>query len=62
MATATSSAADTLSVALKFEVYEENSGRYRWRITGTGGKEVATSCASFSSHKAAQRAAEHVCA
>lgn len=61
MATATSNGPETVGGALRFEVYEENSGRYRWRLTGTGGKGLATSCASFSSRKAAQRAAEHTC-
>jgi uncharacterized protein YegP (UPF0339 family) len=43
--------------ALRFEVYEENSGRHRWRLTTSDGKDLATSCASFASHDDAQRTA-----
>jgi uncharacterized protein YegP (UPF0339 family) len=42
--------------ALRFEVYEENSGRHRWRLTTSDGQDLATSCASFASHDEAQRA------
>jgi uncharacterized protein YegP (UPF0339 family) len=45
--------------ALRFEVYEENSGRHRWRLTTGDGQDLATSCASFASHEA-QRAAENL--
>jgi uncharacterized protein YegP (UPF0339 family) len=43
--------------ALRFEVYEENSGRHRWRLTTSDGQDLATSCATFASHDEAQRAA-----
>jgi hypothetical protein len=43
--------------ALRFEVYEENSGRHRWRLTTSDGRDLATSCASFATHDEAQRAA-----
>jgi uncharacterized protein YegP (UPF0339 family) len=43
--------------ALRFEVYEENSGRHRWRLTTRDGQDLATSCASFASHDDAERAA-----
>ena len=43
--------------ALRFEVYEENSGRHRWRLTTSDGLALATSCASFATHDEAQRAA-----
>jgi uncharacterized protein YegP (UPF0339 family) len=43
--------------ALRFEVYEENSGRHRWRLTTSDGRDLATSCASFASRDEAQRAA-----
>jgi uncharacterized protein YegP (UPF0339 family) len=43
--------------ALRFEVYEENSGRHRWRLTTSDGQDLATSSASFASHDEAQRAA-----
>jgi uncharacterized protein YegP (UPF0339 family) len=42
---------------LRFEVYEENSGRHRWRLTTSDGRDLATSCASFASRDEAQRAA-----
>ena len=44
--------------ALRFEVYEENSGRHRWRLITSDGQDLATSSASFASHEEAQRAAE----
>jgi len=43
--------------ALRFEVYEENSGRHRWRLTTSDGHGLATSNASFATHDEAQRAA-----
>ena len=43
--------------ALRFDVYEENSGRHRWRLTTSDGQHLATSCASYASHDQAQRAA-----
>ena len=43
--------------ALRFEVYEENSGRHRWRLTTSDGRDLATSTASFATHDEAQRAA-----
>jgi uncharacterized protein YegP (UPF0339 family) len=43
--------------ALRFEVYEENSGRHRWRLTTTDGRDLATSCESYATHDDAQRAA-----
>jgi uncharacterized protein YegP (UPF0339 family) len=43
--------------ALRFEVYEENSGRHRWRLTTSDGQDLATSCASYASHDEARRAA-----
>jgi uncharacterized protein YegP (UPF0339 family) len=42
--------------ALRFEVYEENSGRHRWRLTSSDGSDLATSSASFATHDEAQRA------
>jgi hypothetical protein len=43
--------------ALRFAIYEENSGRHRWRLTTSDGRDLATSCASFATHDEAQRAA-----
>ncbi len=43
--------------ALRFDVYEENSGRHRWRLTTSDGRDLATSSASFATREEAQRAA-----
>jgi uncharacterized protein YegP (UPF0339 family) len=43
--------------ALRFEVYEENSGRHRWRLTTSDGRDLATSCESYATRDDAQRAA-----
>jgi len=52
---ATNSESRPWTGALRFEVYEENSGRHRWLLTTSDGKALATSCASFASHDEAQR-------
>jgi hypothetical protein len=43
--------------ALRFGVYEENSGRHRWRLTTSDGRDLATSSQSFATRDEAQRAA-----
>ncbi len=43
--------------ALRFEVYEESSGRHRWRLSTSDGRGLATSRASFATHDQARRAA-----
>jgi hypothetical protein len=43
---------------VRFEVYEENSGRHRWQLTTPDGSDLATSCASFATHDEARRAAD----
>ena len=43
--------------ALSFTVYEENSGRHRWRLTTSDGRDLATSCESYATRDEAQRAA-----
>jgi hypothetical protein len=43
--------------ALRFEVYEENSGRHRWRLTTGDGRGLATSADSFATRDDARRAA-----
>jgi uncharacterized protein YegP (UPF0339 family) len=43
--------------ALRFDVYEENSGRHRWRLTTDDGRDLATSCESFATRDDARRAA-----
>jgi uncharacterized protein YegP (UPF0339 family) len=69
MATARRKTAGTLDVAasnaesspwtgaLRFDVYEENSGRHRWRLTASDGRDLATSCESFATRDDARRAA-----
>jgi uncharacterized protein YegP (UPF0339 family) len=42
---------------MRFEAYEENSGRHRWRLVASDGSDLATSSASFASHDDAERAA-----
>jgi len=42
---------------LQFDVFEDNSGRHRWRMSTSDGRDLATSSASFASHDDAQRAA-----
>jgi hypothetical protein len=43
--------------ALRFEVHEESSGRHRWRLTTSDGRDLATSSAGFVTYDDAQRAA-----
>jgi len=43
--------------ALRFDVYEENSGRHRWRLCASDGRGLATSCESFATRDDAERAA-----
>ncbi len=45
---------------MKFEIYADTSGQYRWRIVATNGQTVATSGESFDSKANARRAAENV--
>jgi uncharacterized protein YegP (UPF0339 family) len=44
----------------KFEIYEDTSGNYRWRLKAGNGQKVATSGESFDSRSNAKRAAENV--
>jgi len=54
---ATNSESRPWTGALRFEVYEENSGRHRWQLTTSDGRTLATSTASFATREEAQRAA-----
>jgi uncharacterized protein YegP (UPF0339 family) len=45
---------------LKFEIYADAGGNYRWRLVASNGQTVATSGESFSSKANATRAAENV--
>jgi uncharacterized protein YegP (UPF0339 family) len=43
---------------LRFEVYQENSGNFRWRLIASDGSALATSCESFMSREDAQRSVD----
>ena len=45
---------------MKFEIYADASGSYRWRLVASNGQTVASSGESFASKANARRAAETV--
>lgn len=45
---------------MKFEIYADASGQYRWRLVSSNGQTVASSGESFDSKANARRAAENV--
>jgi len=45
---------------MKFEIYADASGSYRWRLVASNGQTVASSGESFDSKYNARRAAENV--
>jgi len=45
---------------MKFVIYKDSSGNFRWRLVSSNGQTVASSGESFSSHASAKRAAENV--
>ena len=45
---------------MKFEIYADTSGSYRWRLVASNGQTVASSGESFASQANARRAAENV--
>jgi uncharacterized protein YegP (UPF0339 family) len=45
---------------MKFEIYADASGQYRWRLVSSNGQNVASSGESFASKANARRAAENV--
>ncbi len=45
---------------MKFVIYKDSRGNYRWRLVSSNGQTVASSGESFSSHTSAVRAAENV--
>ena len=45
---------------MKFEIYADSGGSYRWRLRATNGQIVATSGESFASKANARSAAENV--
>lgn len=44
----------------KFKIYEDASGKYRWRLKASNGEKIASSGESFASKSSAKRAAEDV--
>ncbi len=45
---------------MKFEIYPDKAGKYRWRLVANNGQTIASSGESFSSHANAKTAAENV--
>jgi uncharacterized protein YegP (UPF0339 family) len=45
---------------MRFEIYADASGSYRWRLVASNGQTVASSGESFASKANARRAAESV--
>ena len=45
---------------MKFEIYADAGGNYRWRLVASNGQNIASSGESFDSKSNARRAAENV--
>ncbi|MEJ7655738.1 MAG: DUF1508 domain-containing protein [Thermoleophilaceae bacterium] len=45
---------------MKFVIYADTSGKYRWRLVSGNGQTVASSGEAFDSQSNARRAAENV--
>lgn len=45
---------------MKFVIYADSSGKYRWRLVAGNGQNVASSGEAFDSQSNARRAAENV--
>ncbi len=45
---------------MKFQIYADAGGNFRWRLMASNGQTVASSGESFSSKGSARRAAENV--
>ncbi len=45
---------------MKFEIYADKGGQYRWRLVASNGQTVASSGEAFASKANARRAAENV--
>jgi uncharacterized protein YegP (UPF0339 family) len=48
------------AAAMRFETFEENSGRHRWELLAPGGRVLATSSDSYASRQDADFAAGQV--
>ncbi len=55
---ATNAVVEPAPEALRFAVYQENSGRYSWHLTAGDEHQLARSCQSFASRDDAERAVE----
>jgi uncharacterized protein YegP (UPF0339 family) len=55
---ATQAEATPVTGTLQFQIYQENSGRHRWRLTTSDGLALATSNESFMSRDDAQRSVD----
>jgi uncharacterized protein YegP (UPF0339 family) len=58
--TATKARSEPEAGASRFEIFQENSGRYTWQLTGGDGCSLARSCESFASRDDAERAVEQI--
>jgi uncharacterized protein YegP (UPF0339 family) len=45
---------------MKFVIYRDRGGKYRWRLVAGNGQTIASSGEDFESHANAKRAAENV--
>lgn len=45
---------------MKFQIYPDAGGKYRWRLIAANGQNIASSGESFDSKSNARRAAENV--
>jgi len=45
---------------VKFQIYPDAGGKYRWRLIAANGQNIASSGESFDSKSNARRAAENV--
>ena len=45
---------------MRFEIYADDSGKYRWRLVASNGQTVASSGESFASKSSAREAAENI--
>jgi uncharacterized protein YegP (UPF0339 family) len=57
---ATKAGSEPAAGALRFAVYQENSGRYSWHLTAGDGRNLARSYESFASRDDAERAVEQL--
>jgi uncharacterized protein YegP (UPF0339 family) len=55
---ATKAGSEPAAGGLRFEVFQENSGRHSWHLTAGDGRNLARSYESFASRDDAERAVE----